>query len=233
MQRGDKTKDREVNALVRFILNLKDFHVPEQRIMPYFHMGATICDSILQAGVRYDTVVKPRIKTLLEKYPEAKTTSAFWSLINRIDLKDLINWRHPEKPRRIRELTFFFLEEKVETEENLSEWIQKEENCYALLQIKGIGRKTVDYLKMLAGVPALAVDRHVRSFLKMAGIEKHDYEEIKRICEDAASILKVNPRVLDCAIWRYMRSIDKTKKQKRKSKTAPWLFKKQQKKRVS
>lgn len=172
---NDKMKDREASVLVRFILNLKDFYVPEREIMPYFHMGATICDSILQAGVRYDTVVKPRIKTLFEKYPEANTTSAFWSLINRIDLKDLINWSHPEKPRRIRELTRFFLERGIETEENLSEWIQKEENRRALLQIKGIGPKTVDYLKMLAGLPAIAVDRHLKNFLRLAGIEKHEF----------------------------------------------------------
>ena len=47
----------------------------------YCHMGATITDTILQAGVKYATVVVPRVKNILEKYPEAKTTSDFYRLL--------------------------------------------------------------------------------------------------------------------------------------------------------
>lgn len=194
----------EVNILVSFIYSLQDFYIPKQEIMPYFHMGATICDSILQAGIRYDTVVKPRIKILLKKYPTANTTSAFWKLINKTDLKILINWRHPEKLRRIKELTNFFLTKGIETEQELSKWIQKKENCCALLQIRGIGPKTVDYIKILVGIPSVAIDRHIKNFLQLAGIKKQKYEEIKSICEATANILKISPRSLDYAIWNYM-----------------------------
>src|ERR1700739_2726243 len=43
----------------------------------YDHMGATISDSILQAGLTYESVVRPRIKHIRANYPEGRTTSAF------------------------------------------------------------------------------------------------------------------------------------------------------------
>ncbi|MEW6068163.1 MAG: hypothetical protein AB1610_07735 [Nitrospirota bacterium] len=69
--------EEKVEKLSKYIKSLKDFKIVKPDIpVPYNHMGATITDAMLQAGTTWDTVVKPRIKKLLN-YSEAKTTTGF------------------------------------------------------------------------------------------------------------------------------------------------------------
>ena len=133
-------------------------------------MGATITDAILQAAVKWKTVVKPRIEKLLT-YSEAKTTTGFHNLISKIPIKHLIDWNGDEKPNRILNVVEFFLKEGIETEEDLKNWLLKDANIPRLKQLRGIGNKTTDYFKILAGISTSAVDRHLIEFLKRAGIE--------------------------------------------------------------
>ena len=43
-------------------------------------MGATITDAVLQAGLRYETVVWPRVQHVMT-IPEAATTSGFLAVL--------------------------------------------------------------------------------------------------------------------------------------------------------
>ena len=52
-------------------------------------MGATITDAMLQAGVKWKTVVKPRRDNII-KYPEARTTTGFHNLLLKVDIKEII-----------------------------------------------------------------------------------------------------------------------------------------------
>jgi hypothetical protein len=63
-------------------------------------MGATICDAVLQAGLKWESVVKPRLEKLRRHYPEAATTSGFFTLIKEVGIKKILNWRDEEKPAR-------------------------------------------------------------------------------------------------------------------------------------
>ncbi len=174
----------------------------------YAHMGATICDAILQAGLNYRTVVAPRIRQLTRQWPTARRTSAFAGLIRRHGVGTVLRWRDPEKPRRIVELTEFLAAAGVETEDDLREWMQPQRNAADLRSRRGIGPKTFDYLKRLVGIPTIAVDRHIRSFVRWAGLALTGYEEVSEAVASAADLLGVDCGSLDYAIWRHVSNLE-------------------------
>jgi endonuclease III-like uncharacterized protein len=73
-----------------------------------------------------------------------------------------------------------------------------------LLQLKGVGPKTVDYLKMLVGIPTVAVDRHIKNLAKDIGLQCKHYEDVQKVVGLAADHLGVDPNSFDWAIWSYL-----------------------------
>jgi len=199
----------EAQKLARFVNSLKDFDIQNRRPQTYQHMGAVITDSILQAGLNYRSVVAPRVRRLIEQYPKACTTSGFLDMIETYGLNNLLNWDHPEKPKRIYELTLFFHRYHINTECMLKYWLQKPENGKLLLDLKGVGPKTVDYLKMLVGLQSIAIDRHIRTFIKAAGLTHKRYEDIQQVVEIAADILALDRNDFDLSVWLYASSQQK------------------------
>ncbi len=195
--------DKQAYNLVDYIKKLTDFTVVSNMDDNYNHMGATITDAVLQAGITYETVVKPRVKHLMNKYPSAKTTHEFWLLLQEISPVSLLNF-NGIKGQRILEVTKFFDEHNIQTEENLHWWLSNNQNAEKLLSIKGIGDKTVDYFKILVGIKTSAIDRHLYGFLGKAGIKSSDYSTAQKIVNDAADILKVDKALFDHSIWKYM-----------------------------
>lgn len=179
------------------------FEQVTQRI-PYFHMGATITDAILQAGLSYKSVVYPRILNLLTKYSDYKTTCDFIILMQTIPLSNLINWENELKLSRITNLSYFFYENKIENENDLAKWLHHEKNINKLFKINGIGPKTIDYLKMLSGNQAISIDRHLFKYLELAGVVVKSYNEAHKIFSLAAEMLNVTQYELDRKIWTYM-----------------------------
>ena len=51
----------------------------------------------------------------------------------------------------------------------MAEWILDDRNAESLLEISGVGRKTIDYMKLLSGQQAIPIDRHMFQFLEIAG----------------------------------------------------------------
>lgn len=170
----------------------------------YHHMGATISDTILQAGLNYRHVVEPRVRRLIIEHPEARTTSDFQELLAFHGLKALLRWNDPEKPRRIMEMTWFFSTEGLQTESMVCQWLQKPGNANLLLQLKGVGPKTVDYLKMLVGIPSIAVDRHIKNLVTNMGLQYKQYDDVRKVVGLAADHLGVNRNSFDWAIWSYL-----------------------------
>jgi len=172
--------------------------------IPYNHMGATIADATLQPGVKYETVVKPRVRRIREGYPEARTTSGFLKVLTEIGPEKLLNWRDSEKPRRVSEAAQFLAKEGIETEAQLGIWLKKEQNLAKLDTVRGVGNKTIDYFKILAGIPAVAVDRHLLNFLKEAGVEVTSYREAREVIDRTADMIGKSRSLLDHSIWKYM-----------------------------
>jgi hypothetical protein len=116
----------------------------------------------------------------------------------------LLNWNDPEKPNRLLAITQFFINEEVETVSDLATWLSAAANIPRLKKQRGIRDKTADYFKILAGLQAVAVDRHLLNFLEEAGCPARDYTEAQEMIQAAAGQLSVPFAVLDHNIWLRM-----------------------------
>jgi len=184
----------------------KEFAPVTQRT-PYYHMGATITDAILQAGLNYRHVVYPRVLRLLTKFPDYRTTCDFIILMQAVPLTKLVDWKNSKKLQCISDLSWFLFNEGIENEDQLAKWLDTEKNISQLRKISGIGPKTVDYLKMLSGNQAIAIDRHLFAFLELAGIFIKTYQEASSIYSKASELLGISNYELDRKVWIYMSKI--------------------------
>jgi hypothetical protein len=203
MKERQMSINNKAQILARYIGTLPDFLYVKPDI-PYNHMGATITDAMLQPGINYKTVVRPRVEKIRDNYPKAKTTSGFLEIIKKIGLKKLLDWQDSEKPRRILEVTKFFAQEGIETEAELKNWIEEAQNSAKLDAVRGVGNKTIDYFRFLSGTPTTAIDRHLLSFLKIAKINVRGYPEAKEVINKTADLIGKDKSLLDHSIWKYM-----------------------------
>ena len=176
---------RYAEKLANFIQQ-KDF-APVAKRSPYYHH-----------------VVYPRVLKLLAEYSDYKTTCDFIILMQVIPLTELITWKNPKKLQRIKDLTWFLYNNGIENENQLAKWLTIERNIGQLKKVDGIGPKTIDYLKMLAGEQAIAIDRHRFAFLELAGIPLCSYQEASLIYSKAAELLNISQYELDKKIWTNM-----------------------------
>ena len=168
------------------------------------NMGAIIVDGILQAGINYDKVVKPRVEKI-KKIKKAKTTKGFYSLYRKQELEKLIDFRG-RKIDTIKSLVNLFIKERIDNPKELKKWLENDKNLEKLITINGIGEKTIDYFKILAGIQTVAIDRHLINFLEKANIKigNDDYEKAHEIISLTADKMKVDRALLDYSIWRHM-----------------------------
>jgi hypothetical protein len=211
------------SLLANHVRRIDDFELAEDLGVPYHHMGATITDAVLQAGLRYETVVWPRVQHVMEAFPEAATTSGFLSALKVRGGEEIVHWTHPEKLGRMIAVAELFASEGIETEIELRVWLcgngtggADEHACRAnvakLAAVHGMGPKTIDYFKILCGEDdTAAVDVHLLRFLGQAGVVAHDYEQARRVITGAASLLGVSAARLDHSIWLYMSKAGRTR----------------------
>lgn len=166
------------------------------------HLGAVLADCVLQAGVNYRTVVRARVERIIEFYPETATLPGTTALIERGAVSDFLMWKHSVKIDRFIRLVKLLEDYQIEDTNKLQVWLAAENCRDRLLNIAGIGPKTVDYLCCLVGIDCIAVDRHVRVFARAAGVEVTDYDELKLVVSYAADLLGVSRRNFDSWIWR-------------------------------
>lgn len=176
----------------------------EDGAVGYEHMGAVLTEAVLQAGIKYDTVVAPRVQDVLARYPEARTTSGFARVLMLEGAPRLLNWKLDRKMRTLADVTLFLLGEQVETVEELRAWVSAPANVARLKRIKGIGPKSADYFKILCGISTSAIDVHLYRFLAQAGVAVKGYDEAQAVIRETAVLLGVEERVLDYSIWVYM-----------------------------
>jgi hypothetical protein len=200
----DSTLRRDAVRLADHVASLDDFIWRHRRTAAYNHVGATLSDAALQAGVSYRSIVLPRVERILRRWPlQACTTTGLLAVIEDEGVEVVLKWRHPEKPRRLIALAELLHRAGVEDEPAMAAWLRGSSNRSRLLEIKGIGPKTVDYLGVLVGNSTIAVDRHVRAFVLEAGIVRESYDEVKAVVELAAEALSVDRATLDASIWDY------------------------------
>jgi hypothetical protein len=168
----------------------------------YGHMGALLADSVLQAGLNYNSVVRPRILAILADYAEFSRTSDLRELVDRGETPAFLNWTHQEKVDRFDALVLFLGEAAIENVDDLRERLQEGGFATALRGVRGVGPKTVDYMGCLVGMDSVAVDRHVRTFAKRVGVMEDDYDYLKTVFCYAADLLSVSRREFDAWVWQ-------------------------------
>lgn len=124
--------------LANYIRAHPDFRIVTEMDGQYGHMGATLSDAVLQAGVKYETVVRPRIQRLRREFPHANTTSAFKRLLQERGATEILQWNGGRKLETLAALIELLLPEQIETEEEFREWIREPANLVRLRKIKGI-----------------------------------------------------------------------------------------------
>lgn len=166
------------------------------------HLGAVIADSVLQAGLNYATVVRPRVLAILRTHPHLDTVSALLGLIEERSTALFLNWRHHEKVARFEALVAFLREWNIEDIHDLRARLATEHFRDAMQTINGVGPKTVDYMACLVGIESIAVDRHVRTFARKVGVENDDYHFLRKSFCCAADLLALSRREFDAWLWR-------------------------------
>jgi len=170
----------------------------------YTHIGGLYTNVVLQAGLNYRTVVQPRVMRVLREYPDADTVNGFLDAIKRDGIENVINWKHSDKINRMHKLLEFSTNRSINTCQDLAQFLSNESNHEEFLSIKGIGNKTLDYTLKLLDFDTIAVDRHIYSFIELAGLSIVDYRTTKKVVEFAADILDVSRSAMDYRIWLYM-----------------------------
>lgn len=166
------------------------------------HMGAVVCDAGLQAGVRYETVVRPRIERLIAAWPDPTLSTFEAHIADPAALEGVLQFRG-RKLDTIRQLISHLRSEEIDTVHEFSSWVDLPSNATSLFEIKGIKDKTVDYLRMLVGLPGAAVDRHLRRFVQRAWPEAATYTEVHDLVVRAAEAGGHDLGGLEHAIWNY------------------------------
>ena len=158
---------------------------------------------MLQAGLNYENVVKPRIASILTMFPHAATVNVLIKVIETEGTPKFLQWGHHEKVSRFDDLVRFVAAHKIDDTVELGDALQDGRFRDDILRVKGIGPKTVDYLACLVGADCIAVDRHIRGFAEAAGLENNGYEYLRQVFSFAADLLDVSRREFDARIWHY------------------------------
>ncbi|MBQ2262456.1 MAG: hypothetical protein II336_13920 [Loktanella sp.] len=183
--------------------------LPHLEIRPtYGHMGALVADSVLQAGLNYNSVVRPRVLAILENYPTMSNTSGLREIVELGRTSELLNWTHGEKINRFNALVLFLDNEAIDSVCDLKAYLKDADvRTTPLRSVRGVGPKTVDYLSCLVGLDTVAVDRHVRTFAKRVGVMEDDYDFLKTVFCCAADLLSVSRRSFDAWVWQRESSV--------------------------
>ena len=148
-------------------------------------------------------VVKPRIASILETFPQASTINALIEVIEKEGSPKFLQWKHNEKISRFNELVAFVAEAQIESTCELGAALRDDSFRADIRSLKGVGPKTVDYMACLVGVDCIAVDRHIKTFAEAAGLGDDRYEYLRDVFSFAADLLFVSRRDFDSCLWRY------------------------------
>ncbi len=170
------------------------------------HLGAVFADTVLQAGVRYNTVVRPRVERILRDFPESSNLDGLCMLLETSGASHFLGWDHRTKVSRFERLVQFFRSRDLNSSVDVSKFLGTASARPQLLEINGVGPKTFDYLCALLGLDRIAVDRHVVTFVAEAGVSSGGYDYTQRVASFAADLLGLMRRDFDTWMWRHVSS---------------------------
>ena len=113
------------------------------------HLGAILADAVLQAGLNYATVVRPRVERIVREYPEASDMKVLMTIVSDGSVSQFLNWKHPVKSSRFEHIVMRLHDHGISKAECLREKLLEEPFRLSLKAISGIGPKTIDYMACL------------------------------------------------------------------------------------
>jgi hypothetical protein len=174
----------------------------------YDHLGALLADLSLQAGVNYDHVVRPRVNSILVRFPTTSALTGLRTAIGEIGVEEYLQWRGQEKIGLFQSLLALMSRNGHETVEDLSLWCVCGRTKAVLLSLPRFGPKSFDYLRLLCGVESIPLDRHIVRFLQLAGLDclSMEYTEMQEILLAACRHISLEPYKAERGLWLLMRS---------------------------
>ena len=170
-------------------------------IPPFAHLGALMADAVLQAGLNYASVVRPRVERIMAD-PATRHLDGVMRVVRGGRTGRFLEWSHHEKIGRFDGLANHFDRNWIGSVEILRERMGESGFRDGLLSLRGIGPKTRDYIGALCGRnDVIAVDRHIVSFADQAGVGG-GYDALASVFAEAAGILGIPPRNFDSWVWR-------------------------------
>lgn len=207
--------EAEAKKFLEYLESLDGFEFWETK-PPREHVGRVIVDGVLQVGKDYENAVREAVRRILE-FPAAATVSGFIRLLKERELIELINFKTEGTKKDLLVVAEFFANKKIDTFENLREWLKPEENRDSLMTDKSglsgpvfrIADKGADYFRKLVGHwDAVAVDSNTKALLAEAGVisrysRKYTYKEKRTIVQLTALLRPTRPIDLDSIIYNY------------------------------
>ncbi len=170
----------------------------------YNNMGALLTDIVLQAGLSYENVVLPRVSFILNVLNKKNTLKDYVAFIEIHGIEYALQCKNKRKINLMKDLLVFLSNHNINKCTDFKNFIKDLRNHQELIAIKGIGPKTINYTQKLLGLDTIAVDRHIITYCKNAGINESNYFNIKKIVEYAADFLNIPRSVMDDSIWYFM-----------------------------
>ncbi|MFH9466162.1 hypothetical protein ACH4LT_02515 [Streptomyces clavifer] len=199
------TKREDVSKLAAHVQAVRG-DGPFLAAVGWHHMGAVICDAIIQQARHYERWVRPRVQDVQSSWPDADTVTRFRARLVDGDLSAVLRTTHQRKLAAIGAVADLLAASGVDTRDDLRTWLNQDDNRSALLAIHGVGLKTVDYLGSLVGGSHVAVDVHLRAFAREASLGVSAYLDLRHVYEETADRLGHDRGALEHAVWRYMSS---------------------------
>jgi hypothetical protein len=193
-----------METLLSYIHNQRRFEGVPSPAYGCDHLGAIIAEAVLQPGSRFKTSVVPCIERILRQYPRAKTSSGFVRILEEISPKYTLNWEEDDKPRRVLATAKYLHGAGIETTDEFRLVLADPEYAKSLKEIRGIGNKHIDYLKLSIDLPCESLPDSIHRFLQEAGLAFPTLDEAQPILEHTAQELKLDIRQFQLSVWRYV-----------------------------
>jgi endonuclease III len=155
----------------------------------------------LQPGLHYRAVVEPRVREFVVKFPAAATVLGVLALLETRPAAELLRNTNVRKCGVFQNLARLLRTEGVDSASELRAWLTEPASRPKLLVLHGVGIKTAAYLRLLVGLPSIAIDIHLRRAAEAVGVTRSD-EDLERLYTAAAANIGVDLAELDGSLWQ-------------------------------
>jgi endonuclease III-like uncharacterized protein len=201
-----KNKKEDFDKLLEFIDFFK-FDFISFKLDLDNNICAVLAEVVLQSGMNYKTVVKPRIDRIKDVYDDINTIESILEYINFSNVGEILQWKGDIKKSRFLRLVKFLSFQGVDNCYDLKQWLLSTNNQNELLTLDGIGPKSLDYIMLLVGISSIPIDRHLLSFAQMSGVDSSEYEYISSLYKEVSKYHGIEYHVLDSTIWNFMNEV--------------------------